>query len=82
LLKREKLDPSHHVHGTVWLFLAQAHHGLGEAVEARRWLDKAVAWFAQEVTVPGGYQLRTADRGYFEQLRLETEALLAGRPVK
>ncbi len=27
-----------------WLFLAMAHQRLGDAVEARRWLDKAIDW--------------------------------------
>jgi tetratricopeptide (TPR) repeat protein len=74
-----KLDPTQHAHGTVWLFLAQAHHGLGAAAEARRWLDKAVAWFEQEgKLISGGYQLHASDRLRFEQLRQETESLLKG----
>ena len=27
-----------------WLFLAMARHRLGDAVEARRWLDRSLAW--------------------------------------
>jgi WD40 repeat protein/Flp pilus assembly protein TadD len=30
-----------------WLLLAQVHHRLGHAEEARRWLDKATAWLDQ-----------------------------------
>jgi serine/threonine-protein kinase len=30
-----------------WLWLALAHHRLGEPEEARRWLDKAAAWLDQ-----------------------------------
>jgi tetratricopeptide (TPR) repeat protein len=30
--------------GWDWLFLAMAHHRLGRQDEARKWLDKAVAW--------------------------------------
>lgn len=74
-----KLDPTQHAHGTVWLFLAQAHHRLGAAAEARRWRDKAVAWFEQEgKLISGGYQLHASDRLRFEQLRQETESLLNG----
>ena len=27
-----------------WLFLAMARHRLGDAAEARRWLDRSLAW--------------------------------------
>ena len=27
-----------------WLFLAMAHHSLGDAAEARRWLDRSIGW--------------------------------------
>jgi serine/threonine protein kinase/Tfp pilus assembly protein PilF len=35
-------DPSKHKMLDTWFFLAMAHHRLGHADEARRWLDKAV----------------------------------------
>jgi tetratricopeptide (TPR) repeat protein len=31
-----------------WAFLAMAHHGLGHHDDARRWLDKLVAWRPNE----------------------------------
>jgi serine/threonine protein kinase/tetratricopeptide (TPR) repeat protein len=30
-----------------WIFLAMAHHRLGQTEEARKWLDKAVQWMDQ-----------------------------------
>jgi tetratricopeptide (TPR) repeat protein len=77
-----KLDPSYHVHGTVWLFLAHAHHGLGEAAEARRRLNEAIAWFERAGKAGGSFQLPASSRLLFEQVRRETEALLAGSPGK
>jgi hypothetical protein len=38
-----------------WFFLAMAHHRLGHREEAKKWLDKAVAWTEKTI--------READRG-------------------
>ena len=68
-----------------WLFLALAHHRLGHAGEARRWLEKAVAWI--ERATQGQLKdartptpLRWNDRVALEALRREAEAVLGPAP--
>ena len=34
-------------HASDWLFLAMAHHKLGNRDEARKWYDRAVGWLAK-----------------------------------
>jgi tetratricopeptide (TPR) repeat protein len=69
-----------------WLFQAMAHHRLGHAEEARKWLDKAVAWIDQrkQLRWEGAssdflidWQVRLA----YRVLRLEAEGLIAGSPA-
>ena len=48
-----RLDESVHARGGEgvpqdWAFLAMAHHGLGHHDNARRWLDKLVAWHPKD----------------------------------
>lgn len=50
-----------------WLFLAMAHHRLGESDKARRWMDKATAWI--DANKPDDEQLR--------RFRAEATKLLA-----
>ena len=66
-----------------WFFLAMAHHRLGHGEEAKKWLDKAVAWTDKA--------LREADQGTadlpwnrrltLKLLREEAEALLKSGPA-
>jgi WD40 repeat protein/tetratricopeptide (TPR) repeat protein len=59
--------------GNVWdcILLAMAHHRLGHADEARRWLDKAVAWMDR-----AGSELPWDRRLALQVLRREAEALV------
>jgi hypothetical protein len=64
-----------------WFFLATAHHHLGHAEEARRWLEKAVRWLDQadwfrppDVGVSPTWPERLEAR----LLRREAEALVKG----
>jgi WD40 repeat protein/tetratricopeptide (TPR) repeat protein len=72
-----------------WLFLAMAHHGLGHAEEARKWLDKATTRIdqvtqgqAEEASSDSRIDWRT--RLAYRVLRREAEGLIggsgAGRP--
>ena len=66
-----------------WFFLAMAHHRLGHREEAKKWLDKAVAWTEKTI--------READQGTtylpwnrrltLKLLREEAEALLKSAPA-
>jgi superkiller protein 3 len=79
------------VHGSAgnaydWLFLALAHHRLGRAAEARRWLDKAGPWIERasrgkiaDSRTPT--PLAWNDRVALEALRREVEALLGAGPA-
>jgi serine/threonine protein kinase/WD40 repeat protein len=64
-----------------WLFLAMAHHRLGHALEARRWLDQAV----QEIDRPTSQNAKNAARNPWNRrltlqlLRREAEALVNGQ---
>jgi tetratricopeptide (TPR) repeat protein len=40
--------PAEYSPAYIWFFLAMAHQRKGDAVEARRWLDKAQKWMEQE----------------------------------
>jgi tetratricopeptide (TPR) repeat protein len=42
-----KIDPGWGGHVVNWLLLAMAHQRLGQARDAREWLDKAVRWIDQ-----------------------------------
>jgi eukaryotic-like serine/threonine-protein kinase len=63
-----------------WLWLALAHKQLGQAAEARRWLDKATAWLdQQEGRMPvATYGIGMHYHNWLEAhvLRQEAEALL------
>jgi tetratricopeptide (TPR) repeat protein len=66
-----------------WLFLAMAHHRLGHAEEAGKWLDKAVAAIKQATQVrpedvPPYARLDWQTRIAYQVLRLEAEGLIAG----
>jgi WD40 repeat protein/serine/threonine protein kinase/tetratricopeptide (TPR) repeat protein len=66
-----------------WLFLAMAHHRLGHAVEARKWLDKAISRIGQDTQ---GLQVVASSRPlidwktrlYYQVLRREAEGLIGG----
>jgi tetratricopeptide (TPR) repeat protein len=70
-----------------WLPLAMAHHRLGHADEARRWLSKAVGWIEHEVpkspeAATGGAGLSWNQRLVILVVRREAEMLIReGRPV-
>jgi serine/threonine protein kinase/Flp pilus assembly protein TadD len=68
--KATKYSPAY-----TWLFLAMAHHRLGQAEEARRWLDKAVKWAERETRNNGDHWDR---RLTLQLLRREAEGLLRG----
>ena len=53
-----------------WAFLAMAHHRLGHHEEARRWLDKLLAWRPKEA---GGFSWTEVELGI---LRGETESIV------
>jgi eukaryotic-like serine/threonine-protein kinase len=68
-----------------WLFLAMTHCRLGHMDEARRWLDRAVAWI--EPATQGKVKdsrtpipLRWDDRAHLQVLRSEADALIRGKP--
>jgi tetratricopeptide (TPR) repeat protein len=68
-----------------WLFLAMAHHRLGHADEAKKWLSKAVQWF-DPVTLDGPKKPAVAALSWEQRLELkllraEAEALLHGKAV-
>jgi serine/threonine protein kinase/Tfp pilus assembly protein PilF len=70
-----------------WLWLALAHHRLGQADEARRWLGRAQAWLDQYGGgMPGGAEeeLGLHLHNWLEAhvLRREAEALLGDGPAK
>jgi tetratricopeptide (TPR) repeat protein len=69
-----------------WLWLALAHHRLGRAEDARRWLGQAQAWLDQYGDgMPSGAEteLGLDLRNWLEAhvLRREAEALLGTRPA-
>jgi WD40 repeat protein/Flp pilus assembly protein TadD len=65
-----------------WLFLAMAHHCLGQAAEARRWLDQTVRWLDALAATPpldgSGDTVPWTHALDFRLLRREAEAMLAG----
>jgi len=69
-----------------WFFLAMAHHRLGHADEARRWLAKAVEWQnqASRTDVHDPFMatpLSWSDRLCLELFHREAEALILGKPA-
>ena len=74
-----------------WLFLAMAHHRLGQPDEARRWLDKAAKWIDESTQPPppnaaaasppkppvAGTTLTWRERLELQLLRREAEELLS-----
>jgi tetratricopeptide (TPR) repeat protein len=56
-----------------WLFLAMAHHALGNAAEAEQWLDKAAQWIDQANTQ--WETTGTADRSFNWANRIELRVL-------
>jgi WD40 repeat protein/serine/threonine protein kinase len=57
-----------------WLLLAQVHHALGHADQARQWLDKAAAWIDQAT--------QRTPRQQAEALHLELADLMACRLLR
>jgi serine/threonine-protein kinase len=55
-----------------WLWLASAHHQLGKADEARRWLDRARVWLDE---LGGKMPVRNGDLGLDTHNWLEAQAL-------
>jgi tetratricopeptide (TPR) repeat protein len=67
-----------------WLLLAQVHHRLDHAEEARRWLDKAAAWLDRATQPTPAEQaaflkLDLPDLMACRLLRREAQLLLAGK---
>jgi hypothetical protein len=61
-----------------WLFLAMAHHRLGHADEAKRWLAKVVTWC--EVHRDSLVKRETWQRRLeIERLRREAQSLIEGQ---
>jgi WD40 repeat protein/tetratricopeptide (TPR) repeat protein len=74
LKKARAAQPDYEGTATDWLFLAMAHHQLGDDAVARSWLAKATRWLDNEP------QARAAPWGVavqFGRLRHEAEDLLA-----
>jgi tetratricopeptide (TPR) repeat protein len=69
-----------------WLFLAMAHHALGHAAEAGRWLTRAAIWIDRaetgEVTDNRMGPLTDRNRIELRALRREAEGLIGRRPVE
>jgi tetratricopeptide (TPR) repeat protein len=83
----EKLEHAIKVQGglggaSAWLFLAMAHHRLGHAGEAAKWLGKAVRWIDSETQKDRNGLAAAAlpwdQRLELKLLRSEAEALLHG----
>jgi WD40 repeat protein len=70
-----KLDPAGD-HSFGFLFLAMAHHRLGQAGEAKKWLDEAVK--ANDRRPPAGWHVRLT----WQLLRREAEQVLKEKPAK
>jgi tetratricopeptide (TPR) repeat protein len=69
-----------------WLFLALAHHHLGQREEARKYLDQSVAWMDRhpkgDGPIPGSTSLFLwPSRVELSLFRREVETLLNGRPM-
>jgi tetratricopeptide (TPR) repeat protein len=62
----------------IWFFLAMSHHRLGHREEAKKWLDKAVAWTEKNIreAEQGTTDLPWNHRLTLKLLREEAEALL------
>ena len=75
---RQSSSPAH-----TWFFLAMAHHRLGHRDEAKKWLDKAVAWTQKTVrdADQGTADLTWNRRLTLKLLRAEAEALLKSAQV-
>ena len=54
-----------------WLFLAMAHARLGNAAEARQWLEKATTWIEEDAN-----RFDWGVRLILQHLRREAEALI------
>jgi serine/threonine-protein kinase len=72
-----------------WVVLAMAHHHLGQAAEARKWLDKADQWAAEKTRALPLKDGRAAPPGWHWRdwlelvyLRREAAALIGGAPVR
>jgi tetratricopeptide (TPR) repeat protein len=74
-----------------WFFLAMAHHRLGHAAEARRWLDKAVHGTEEALKLPAeppGKSIHPSPRPHWDQkltlhlLRREAEEQLQGQQAR
>ena len=72
-----------------WIFLAMAHHRLGHAEEARKWLDKTVASIDRSAQDPPDgtspdSRIYWKTRLYYRVLRHEAEDLIgqAGPPTR
>ena len=67
-----------------WLFLAMAHQRLGQADEARKWLDRAVRWIdttgQAKSRDSAGSRQPWNQRLEIQLFRREAEALLKGAP--
>jgi WD40 repeat protein/Flp pilus assembly protein TadD/tRNA A-37 threonylcarbamoyl transferase component Bud32 len=60
----------------VWLLLAQAHHHLHEAEQARDWRDKAESWLRSRREMPRPLALPWQEEIALEMLHAETRNLL------
>jgi tetratricopeptide (TPR) repeat protein len=75
------LDPQYEAPD--WLFLAMAHHRLGHAEEAKKWLTKAEQWLDQALAEKpkelGGNPLPWDRKLELQLLRREAEELILGK---
>jgi tetratricopeptide (TPR) repeat protein len=76
------LDPTFHEQGTVWLFLAQANHALGQVSTSLQYLARADAWFAEAEKMSRPYRLDNASRERFEGVRQATVKAMNSTPPK
>jgi hypothetical protein len=70
-----------------WLFLAMAHHRLGHADEAKRWLDKAGKWIDENTKEKpkdgaAGPSLSWDQGLELKLIRQEAEELITGKKAK
>ncbi|MBI3463760.1 MAG: protein kinase, partial [Planctomycetes bacterium] len=68
-----------------WLFLAMAHHRLGQTAESREWLDKATTWIDRETNAKTrgtlGSRLTWQERLEIQLFRQEADSTLNARSV-
>jgi tetratricopeptide (TPR) repeat protein/WD40 repeat protein len=64
--------------GHCWLFLAMAHHRLGNAAESKKWLAKAVTWIDVDTRSDRSWE----NKVQLHTLRREAEGMIAPKAKK